>query len=102
MHTVNNRTQLISCVHFLYEAGELIVTQPYFVPATSVTIYPLGTHVVRISATEHHPSLSLNHHLGAFPVRISHARIQSYKSSDRGRESVITEENKTWETPRGK
>ena len=50
----------------------------------------------------YHPSLSLNHHLGAFPVRISHARIQSYKSSDRGRESVITEQNKTWETPKGK
>ena len=53
MHTVNNRTQLICCVYILYKAGELIITQPYFVPATSVTIYPLGTHVVRTSATEH-------------------------------------------------
>ena len=52
MHTVNNRTQLICCVYFLYKAGELIVTQPYFGHATSVTIYPLGTHVVRTSATE--------------------------------------------------
>ena len=52
MHTVNNRTQLICCVYILYKAGELIITQPYFVHATSVTIYPLGTHVVRTSATE--------------------------------------------------
>ena len=52
MHTVNNRTQLICCVYFLYKAGELIVTQPYFGHATSVTIYPLRTHVVRTSATE--------------------------------------------------
>ena len=53
MHTVNNRTQLICCVYFLYKAGELIVTQPSLGHATSVTIYPLGTHVVRTSATEH-------------------------------------------------
>ena len=52
MHTVNNRTQLIRCVYNLYKAGELIITQPYFGHATSVTIYPLGTHVVRTSATE--------------------------------------------------
>ena len=52
MHTVNNRTQLICCVYILYKAGELIITQPYFGHATSVTIYPLGTHVVRTSATE--------------------------------------------------
>ena len=52
MHTVNNRTQLICCVYNLYKAGELIITQPYFGHATSVTIYPLGTHVVRTSATE--------------------------------------------------
>ena len=55
MHTVNIRTQLICCVYFLYKAGELIVTQPSLGHATSVTIYPLGTHVVRTSATEHAP-----------------------------------------------
>ena len=55
MHAVNNRTQLISCVYFLYEAGELIVTQPSLGHATSTNIYPLGTHVVRTSATEHAP-----------------------------------------------
>ena len=52
MHTVNNRTQLICCVYFLYGAGELAAAQPYFGHATSVNIYPLGTHVVRTSATE--------------------------------------------------
>ena len=55
MHTVNNRTQLICCVYILYKAGELIITQPYISHATSVAIYPLGTHVVRTSATEHAP-----------------------------------------------
>ena len=52
MHTVNNRTQLICCVYILYGAGELTITQPYFFHATSVAIYPLGTHVARTSATE--------------------------------------------------
>ena len=55
MHTVNNRTQLICCVYILYKPGELIITQPYFGHAPSVAIYPLGTHVVRTSATEHAP-----------------------------------------------
>ena len=59
MHTVNNQTQLICCVYFLYKAGELIVTQPYFGHATSVNISPLGTHVVRTSATEHAPPSDL-------------------------------------------
>ena len=52
MHTVNNRTQLICCVYFLKGAGELAITQPYLGHATSVNIYPPGTLVVRISATE--------------------------------------------------
>ena len=52
MHTVNNQTQLICCVSFLYGAGELAITQPYLGHATSVNIYPLGTLVVRTSATE--------------------------------------------------
>ena len=52
VHTVNNWTQLICCVYFLYGAGELSAAQPYFGHATSVNIYPRGTHVVRASATE--------------------------------------------------
>ena len=54
-HGFNNQTQLICCVHFLYKAGELTVTQPHLGHATSVIIYPLGTLVVRTSATEHAP-----------------------------------------------
>ena len=52
MHTVNKRTQLICCVFLIYGVGALSVTQPYGGHATSVYIYPLGSHVVRSSATE--------------------------------------------------
>ena len=74
MHTVNNRTQLICCVYILYGAGELTITQPYFFHATSVAIYPLGTHVVRTSATEHLPQVLVDD----IAIRLLRKYVNSY------------------------